>query len=111
MWKQLGSIMLNLYLISSDNHLKKHAKLNVLFRTYQYGRRTNKDNVVLFFQIRLIGRFLGGEFELKRKLKTFSGEEIHKVEKVEGDQTEEEDKEKAEDEGWGADDHIHFRFL
>ena len=54
-----------LILISSDNHLKKHAKLNVLFRTYQYGRRTNKDKVVLFFQIRLIGRFLGGEFELK----------------------------------------------
>ena len=65
MGKQLAAIMLNLYLISSDNHLKKHAKLNVLFRTYQYGRRTNKDNVVLFFQIRLIGRFLGGEIELK----------------------------------------------
>ena len=65
MGKQLAAIMLNLYLISSDNHLKKHAKLNVLFRTYQYGRRTNKDKVVLFFQIRLIGRFLGGEFELK----------------------------------------------
>ena len=45
------------------------------------------------------------------KLKTFSGEEVHKVEEVEGDQTEEKDKEKAEDEGWGANNHIHFDFL
>ena len=53
----------------------------------------------------------GGKI-VKLKLKTFSGEEIHKVEEVEGDQTEEKDKEKAEDEGWGANNHIHFdRFL
>ena len=45
------------------------------------------------------------------KLKTFSGEEVHKVEEVEGDQTEEKDKEKAEDEGRGANNHIHFDFL
>ena len=45
------------------------------------------------------------------KLKTFSGEEVHKVEEVEGNQTEEEDKEKTEDEGGGAYNHIHFDFL
>ena len=50
-----------------------------------------------------------GGFSLE--LKTFSWEEVHKVEKIEGDQTEEEDKEKAEDESRGADNHVHFEFL
>ena len=50
-----------------------------------------------------------GGFSLE--LKTFSWEEVHKVEKIEGNQTEEEDKEKAEDESRGADNHVHFDFL
>ena len=50
-----------------------------------------------------------GGFSLE--LKTFSWEEVHKVEKIEGDQTEEEDKEKAEDESRGANNHVHFDFL
>ena len=66
-----------------------------------------KKKVVLFLWLINQAKWAQGS-KLLLKLKTFSGEEVHKVEKVEGDQTEEKDKEKSEDEGWGANNHIHF---